>query len=326
MSNQKKIVKAVIPAAGLGTRMLPATKAVPKEMLPVAGKPLIQYAVEEAAASGIDTVILVIRGNKSLIQEHFAPDHDLKSRFYQQGLNKSPDCLCPDSKPINIKYVQQESPLGLAHAISCAQPLVGDEPFVVLLPDVIMLTHEPVTSQLIRTHAEVGGSVIAIREVEPQDVKRFGIVQLQGPAVSSPRGPLRITGLIEKPSSERAPSRFGVFGRYLLEPSIWNVIAQTHADPRGEVQLTDALSTLCQQASLFGVCFDGWHYDAGDRMGYLQANIELSLEDPHLREPLLHYLSGIASSQSASKFLAQPSGGRSQVLTSQPGDSSSRKL
>lgn len=326
MSNYKKIAKAVIPAAGLGTRMLPATKALPKEMLPVAGKPLIQYAVEEAAASGIDTVILVIRGNKSLIQEHFAPDHEPKLRLYQRGLNKSPDFLYPDSKPINIKYVQQESPLGLAHAISCAQPLVGDEPFVVLLPDVIMLTQDPVTSQLIRTHTDWGGSVIAIREVEPQDVKRFGIVRVQGPTVNSPERPLRITGLVEKPSSERAPSRFGVFGRYLLEPSIWNVIEQTRPDPRGEVQLTDALNTLCQQASLFGVCFDGRHYDAGDRIGYLRANIELSLEDPHLREPLLHYLSGIASSQSASKFVAQPSGGRSQVLTSQPGDSSSHKL
>lgn len=294
MSNYTKIVKAVIPAAGFGTRMLPATRAVPKEMLPVAGKPLIQYAVEEAAASGIDTVILVIRSDKSLIQEHFAPDHERKSRLYEWGLNNSPEFLCPDSKPINIRYVQQERPLGLAHALSCAQSLVGNEPFVVLLPDVIMLSQDPVTSQLIRTHAEVGGSVIAIREVEPQEVERFGIVQLQGPTVGSPKGPLRITGLVEKPSYERAPSRFGVFGRYLLEPSIWTVIAQTRADPRGEVQLTDALDALCQQGSLFGACFDGRHYDAGDRIGYLQANIELSLEDPHLREPLLHYLSNIA--------------------------------
>jgi UTP--glucose-1-phosphate uridylyltransferase len=294
VSNHKKIVKAIIPAAGLGTRMLPATKAVPKEMLPVAGKPLIQYAVEEAAASGIDTVILVIRGNKSLIQDHFAPDHELKTHSYQQGLNKPPDCFCPDSKPIKIEYVQQESPLGLAHAISCAQPLVGDEPFVVLLPDVIMLADDPVTSQLIRAHEKVGGSVITIREVDPHDVKRFGIVQLDRSIMSSPKEPVRITGLVEKPSLERAPSRFGIFGRYLLEPSIWNVIAQTRADPRGEVQLTDALNTLCQQTSLFGVCFDGRHYDAGDRIGYLQANIELSLEDPNLREPLLHYLSAIA--------------------------------
>ena len=202
MSNHKKNREGGNSrGGGLGTRMLPATKAVPKEMLPVAGKPLIQYAVEEAAASGIDTVILVIRGNKSLIQDHFAPDHD--------------------STPINIRYVQQESPLGLAHAISCAQPLVGDEPFVVLLPDVIMLSQDPVTSQLIRAHAELGGSVM-----QPFDrsyhkiVKRFGIVQLQGPIVSSPEKPLRITGLVEKPSSERAPSRFGVFGRYLLEPAI----------------------------------------------------------------------------------------------------------
>jgi UTP--glucose-1-phosphate uridylyltransferase len=136
--------------------------------------------------------------------------------------------------------------------------------------------------------------VIAIREVEPQDVKRFGIVQFQRSTVSSPKEPVRITGLVEKPSLERAPSRFGIFGRYLLEPSIWTAIAQTRADLGGEVQLTDALNILCQEASLFGVSFDGRHYDAGDRIGYLQANIELSLEDPNLREPLLHYLSSIA--------------------------------
>lgn len=273
--------------------MLPATKALPKEMLPVAGKPLIQYAVEEAASSGIDTVILVIRGNKSLIQEHFTPNHELEAS-YQCGLNKSPDFLYPDSKQMKIRYVQQESPLGLAHAISCARPLIGDEPFVVLLPDVIMLADDPVTSQLVRAHAEVGGSVIAVREVEPQDVKRFGIVRLERSTVSSYKEPLRITGLVEKPSLEQAPSRFGIFGRYLLEPSIWTAIKQTCVDLGGEVQLTDALNILCQQASLFGVSFDGRHYDAGDRIGYLQANIELSLEDPTLREPLLHYLSGIA--------------------------------
>jgi len=273
--------------------MLPATRAVPKEMLPVAGKPLIQHAVEEAATSGIDTVIVVIRGNKSLIQDHFAPDHELKSHLYERGSNNSLEFLRPDSKPINIKYVHQESPLGLAHALSCARPLVGDEPFVVLLPDVIMLGDDPVTSQLIRAHAEVDGSVIAIREVEPQDVKRFGIVQLERSTVSSHKEPVRITGLVEKPSLERAPSRFGIFGRYVLEPSVWTAIAQTRAHLGGEVQLTDALNILCQQASLFGVSFDGRHYDAGDHIGYLQANIELSLEDPNLREPLLHYLAGL---------------------------------
>ena len=294
MPNCKRITKAVIPAAGFGTRLLPATKAVPKEMLPVAGKPLIQYAVEEAAASGIETVIVVVRDNRPLIQEHFARNHELESCLSERGLSKSPDFLRSVSELINLQYVQQKTPLGLAHALSCAQPLVGDESFVVLLPDVIVLASSPVTSQLIRAHAQVGGSAIAIRKVEPQDVSRFGIVQFDGPIVTSPEKPLRITGLVEKPSRERAPSLLGVFGRYLLEPTIWSAIALTRADARGEVQLTDALNTLCQQTSLFGVYFDGRHYDAGDRFGYLQANIELSLEDPRLREPLLQYLSGIA--------------------------------
>ena len=293
MSNRKKIVKAVIPAAGFGTRMLPATKVVPKEMLPVAGKPLIQYAVEEAAASGIETVVVVVREAESLIQTYFAPDHELESFLNDRGMSTSADLLRDLPKIAELQFVEQRRPLGLADAVLCARRFLGDDPFVVLLPDVIMVSREPVVRQLIGAYEETGGSVLAVRQVEPQDVQRFGIVRVARIGTGSTKSSVRISGLVEKPSPERAPSRLGVFGRYLLEPSIWDAIARTNPDPSGEVQLTDALNLLCQNELLFGVCFEGRHYDAGDRIGYLQANIELSLEDSRLREPLLHYLSGI---------------------------------
>ncbi len=278
MHNCKKITKAVIPAAGFGTRMLPATKAIPKEMLPVAGKPLIQYAVEEAAASGIETVIVVVRDNKSLIRAHFARDPELESFLSERRLSASIELIRNLAELANLRYVEQENPHGLAHAISCARPIVGDEPFAVLLPDVIMVGEEPVTSQLLRARDQCVGSVVAVREVEPQDLGRFGIVR----AEHSPAriGPIPLTGLVEKPAADKAPSRLGVFGRYLLEPAIWPAIAQTNPDISGEVQLTGALNLLCETEPLFGFCFEGRHYDAGDRTGYLKANIELSLQSP----------------------------------------------
>jgi UTP--glucose-1-phosphate uridylyltransferase len=283
----------VIPAAGLGTRMLPATKAIPKEMLPVAGKPLVQYAVEEAAASGIETVILVIRDPKSLIRAHFAQNDALESYLDERGLRVCANLVRDLPKIAELRFVQQSKPLGLAHAVSCARSLLGNDPFVVLLPDVIMVSHEPVIRQLVRAHEETGGSVVALREVESRDVRRFGIVQVERGAVGQSKRPLRITGLVEKPTIDHAPSRLGVFGRYLLEPSIWNAIVQTSPDASGEVQLTDALNLLCQDQPLFGFRFEGRHHDAGNPLGYLKANLEIALQDPRLCEPLLRYVSDL---------------------------------
>ncbi len=289
MSDPPKIVKAVIPAAGFGTRMLPATKALPKEMLPVAGKPLIQYAIEEAAASGIKTVVLVVRSHKSLIQSHFAPDPALESFLKDRHLAAVED-IRRLTELVDLQFVEQQQPLGLAHAICCAKPLIGAEPFAVLLPDVIMVSDDPVIRQLIHAYEQHKGSVVAIRQVEVQEVERHGIVQteLSTPDLSGP--PVRVTSLIEKPPPGKTPSRLGIFGRYVLEPSIWCAIGQTSPDPRGEVQLTDALNVLCKDNSLLGLCFEGQHYDAGDRLGYLKANIELSLADPRLSQPLREYL------------------------------------
>jgi UTP--glucose-1-phosphate uridylyltransferase len=260
-------------------------------MLPVAGKPVIQYAVEEAAASGIETVVLVIRDEKSLIRAHFAPDDALESFLDNHSLTASANLVRNLPKIAKLQFTRQENPLGLADAVSCAQPLIGDDPFVVLLPDVIMVSHEPVVRQLIRAHEETGGSVVAVREVEPQDVQRFGIVRVGSTSTGESGRSVRITGLVEKPPAHSAPSRLGVFGRYLLEPSIWNAIAQTSRDVSGEVQLTDTLNLLCQNHPLFGVRFEGQHYDAGDRVGYLKANFEIALHDPRLREALMRHVS-----------------------------------
>jgi UTP--glucose-1-phosphate uridylyltransferase len=294
MLARRKIVKAVIPAAGFGTRMLPATKALPKEMLPVAGKPLIQHAVEEAVASGIDTVILVVRSQPSLVKAHFARDLVLETFLRDRGLAVATEQVNRLNELANLQYVEQEQPLGLAHAISCARVLVEDEPFVVLLPDVITVNDEPVTRQLIQVHEQHGGSVIAIREVESHDVERHGIIRIERSTEFRSSKPVRVTGLVEKPALAHAPSQLGVFGRYLLEPAIWDVIAQTKSDARGEVQLTDALNLLCQTGLLFGLCFKGRHYDAGDRLGYVKANLELLLRDPDLRPTLLEYLSHLS--------------------------------
>jgi len=295
MAASAKVRKAVIPAAGFGTRMLPATKAIPKEMLPVAAKPLIQYALEEAAASGIETVILVVRDRKSLIQAHFARDHELESFLGERRLSASIELIrdLAELADLDLRYVEQKEPLGLADAISCAHALIGDEPFTVLLPDVIVLNDEPVLGQLMRAREQCGGSVVAVREVEPHDVGRFGIVRAECSTVRPSSNSIPLIGLVEKPAADKAPSRLGVFGRYLLEPAIWSAIAQTNADASGEVQLTDALNLLCEDEPLFGFCFEGRHYDAGDRLGYLKANIELTLQSPELRQPLLRHLSGI---------------------------------
>lgn len=297
MPQPKKITKAVIPAAGYGTRMLPATKALPKEMLPVAGKPLIQYAIEEAAASGIDTVILVVRNHRDLIESHFAPDPPLESFLRDRGQHAAADEVARLSRLVRLEFVVQHHPRGLADAIRCARSLLDSEPFVVLLPDVIMVNDVPVTAQLIRAHERQEGSYIAVRKVDMNDVERHGIVKTDQ-SRSSTNGPQKIIGLVEKPSPATSPSRIGIFGRYLLEPAIWDAIDKTSEDARREIQLTDALNLFCQSNPLYGFNFSGDHYDAGDRLGNLKANVELSLRDSVLRQSCLEYFATYFSSVS----------------------------
>lgn len=275
--------------------MLPATKAVPKEMLPVATKPLIQFAVEEAAAAGIETIIIVVRRNKLMVQAHFNRDGELESFLESRRQTAGAGLVRPFEDFADLRYVEQEEPRGLAHAISCARALVGDEPFAVLLPDVLIAASEPATRQLIRAREEHGGSVVAVRQIEPQEMERHGVVGFRNTEDVSLKKSIRLTKLVEKPELKEAPSRIGVFGRYLLEPAIWNAIARVGCDPRGEVQLTQALHLLGQEYPLYGFFFEGQHYDAGDQIGFLKANMELSLRDPLLEQPLREYLSELQS-------------------------------
>lgn len=291
MPSNTRVRKAVIPAAGFGTRMLPATKAVPKEMLPVAGKPLIQFAVEEAVSSGIDTVIIVTRSDRSILQSHFTSDAGLEAFLEERGQVAARDSVQRLGRLAKIIYVQQEKPLGLAHAISCAQALTKNEPFAVLLPDVIMRSEAPVTRQLLRAHEEHGGSIIAIRKVEPHEVERHGIVHPDEDVSLSSNHSVRLAALVEKPSPAQTTSRLGIFGRYVLEPSIWKFVDERARDRSGELQLTNALNLCCRERAVFGYFFEGSCYDAGDPFGYIVANLEISLEDPALRHSLQLYLS-----------------------------------
>lgn len=285
-----KISKAVIPAAGLGTRMLPATKILPKEMLPVAGKPMIQYAVEEAALSGIETVILIVNKQKSLLEKHFRRNPALEGFLKSCGRTAEAETLRRLSDLVKLVYVEQRKPLGLAHAIWCARDLVADHPFAVLLPDVIFQSEQPVMQQLTDIYRHHPGNIIAIREVEPENVQRCGIVRVEG---SSDRGNssfFRVTSLVEKPAIADAPSLFGVAGRYLLEPSIFKEIEKTPPDAKGEIQLTDALNQLCSEIPVYGLRVKGAHYDAGDPLGLLKASLEITMSNPQLQQSLRAYL------------------------------------
>lgn len=304
MSTRTKVRKAVIPAAGLGTRMLPATKAVPKEMLPVDGKPLIQFAVEEAAAAGIEAVIIVTRSDRSILESHFASDARLEEHLERCGQTAARDLIRQIGRLAEIVYVEQERPQGLAHAISCAQSLVKDEAFAVLLPDVIMRSEIPVTAQLLRAYEEHRGSIIAIREVELDAIERHGIVYPDENGPLSSNHIVQVGALVEKPAPHQATSRLGIFGRYILDPSIWNFVDESTSDLRGELQLTNALHLCCRQAPVYGYFFEGSCYDAGNPLGYLLANVEIALENPALRPSLLRYLSEFSKNESSNEVSA----------------------
>lgn len=295
MTFPSTIRKLVIPAAGLGTRFLPATKVVPKELLPIAGKPLIQFAVEEAAASGIETVILVISGGKRLLAEHFHPNPHLENVLVTRGNTAGAELIRRLSHLAEIHTVWQDSPLGLADAIRCARSLVGDEPFAVILPDALIDSERPCISQLIDCYEKHPGCVIATRMLDLCDISRFGIldvIPMHDPGCGGRA--LRVISLTERPSPESTSSRFGVFGRYILEPAIFSCIDHTRPGYAGELQLTDSLSLCSDRTPVYAYQFEGMHYDAGDKFGYLQASIAYSLKDPETARPLLKHLAAFA--------------------------------
>jgi UTP--glucose-1-phosphate uridylyltransferase len=287
----KRLRKAVLPAAGLGTRFLPATKAQPKEMLPVVDKPLIQYAVEECLASGLENIIIVTGRGKNAIEDHFDAAPELERFLEEKGKREQAEQVRQISNMIQFSYTRQKEPLGLGHAVLCARELVGDEPFAVLLGDVIIDGTPPATRQLIEAFEATGIGVIAVQEVAREQTRQYGIVDAQ-PAPGTRWGErlLRIRTLVEKPAPEQAPSTLGVTGRYVLPPDIFDCIERTRRGALGEIQLTDALVLLAQQHGLYALVVDGTTYDAGDKLGFLKATVEFGLKNPEFGAAFREYL------------------------------------
>jgi len=282
---KQRVRKAVIPVAGLGTRFLPATKAMPKEMLALVDKPLIQYAVEEAVASGIEEIILVTGEGTEPILEHFARRPALERALRRRGKAAEARLVERLGKLAHIRTVRQSEPLGLGHAVGCARRLVGREPFAVLLPDDLIDAAVPCTRQLIEVHTATGGSVVATQRVAGAAIERFGVMDVKPASASRAKWRsrlFRVRDLVEKPRLAQAPSPWIVVGRYLLEPEVFDIIAATRPGKGGEIQLTDALRALARERPVHALAFGGVRHDAGDKLGFLRATLHYALKHPEL--------------------------------------------
>jgi UTP--glucose-1-phosphate uridylyltransferase len=291
-----RIHKAVLPVAGLGTRFLPATKAQPKEMLPVVDKPLVQYAVEEVLASGIPSVIFVTGKGKDSIEHHFdPPPHELLQLLKERGKKDLHDQIRSISMlPHPPSYIRQEYPRGLGDAILVARDAVGEEAFAVLLPDDLIDAEVPCLKQMMEVFARYGRSVVAIQEVEWKATAHYGIIKGQAVPDDQWDGRLfRIDDMVEKPRPSKAPSNLAIIGRYILTPAIFAELAATRAGAGGEIQLTDALRRLLANEPIYGYVFEGKRYDAGDKLGFLEATVEMALKRPDLGKAFRRYLKSL---------------------------------
>ncbi|MED3875800.1 UTP--glucose-1-phosphate uridylyltransferase GalU [Lysinibacillus capsici] len=275
----KKIRKAIIPAAGLGTRFLPATKAMPKEMLPIVDKPTIQYIVEEAIASGIEDIIIVTGRNKRAIEDHFDNVFELETNLLEKG---KIDVLekVQESANVEIHYIRQKEPLGLGHAIWCARKFIGEEPFAVLLGDDIVKNNEPCLKQLITQYEKIEASVIAVQKVPDEDIHRYGVID----PLDSSESLMKVTRFVEKPVLEDAPSNFAIIGRYVLTPEIFGFLDQKKIGKNGEIQLTDAIESLNNIQDVYAYLFKGQRYDVGEKLGYIETMIDFALDRSDLYE------------------------------------------
>ncbi len=280
-------MKAVIPAAGLGTRFLPATKAQPKEMLPVVDKPVIQYVVEEAVESGIDDILIVIGRGKRAIEDHFDKNFELEHLLANNGKTDNLNQIRRISNMAHIHFIRQKSPLGLGHAVYCAQKYIGSEAFAVLLGDTIAVTETPCLKTLIDVFHEYKSTVIAVEEVPYDSVMNYGIIEVEETGQDSI---YKIKGLVEKPTKEQAPSNLAIFGRYIITPSIFNHLNQVEPGRNNEIQLTDALASLLAEEDIFAYKISGKRYDIGTKLGWIKANIEVALDRDDLSKPLKDYL------------------------------------
>lgn len=294
MSSGKKVRKAVLPVAGLGTRFFPATKAQPKEMLPIVDKPLIQYSVEEAIASGIEYIILVTGEGKGVLEDHFDSDIELEYLLEARGKSAELALIREIAQLATVWSVRQKYPHGLGHAIGCARALVGEEPFAVLLPDDIINASTPCLRQLIEVYAEHPGCILATRQVPREALERYGILAVEPVAETRwPQRLFRITSLVEKPKPEQAPSHYAVIGRYILEPEIFDLIDRTEPGRGGEIQITDSLMLCAACQPLYAYLFEGEHYDAGYKLGFLRASVAYALKHPELGPHFRAYLKSL---------------------------------
>jgi UTP--glucose-1-phosphate uridylyltransferase len=286
---EKRIKKAIFPAAGLGTRFLPATKASPKEMLPIVDKPMIQYAIEEASACGIEEFIIITGKYKRAIEDHFDSAFELEESLKKAGKKRLLEEI-NRLNHLNFAYIRQKAALGLGHAIYCAKPFVKDEPFAVLLSDDIIDPDDSLLQDMIDLYKKLGSPIIALQQVPMEEVNKYGVIG----GVKEAENLYRLKDLVEKPKTTEAPSDLAIIGRYILTPDIFDILENVGFGKGGEIQLTDALHTLLKKRSMYGYLFKGTRYDAGDKFGYLKATVDLSLKSPLVSEQFKEYLLKVA--------------------------------
>jgi UTP--glucose-1-phosphate uridylyltransferase len=296
---KRKVRKAIFPVAGLGTRFLPATKSVPKEIMTLVDRPLIQYAIDEARAAGIKEFIFVTSRGKSALEDYFDHSPELESSLRKAGKVELLEILRDTNMESGaIAYIRQHKPLGLGHAVSCARRLIGDEPFAVILPDDVITGEKPCLKQMVEAYEETGGSMVATMQVAPDKTSSYGVLD-----VESQNGPIvKVRGMVEKPLAQEAPSNLAVIGRYILSPKVLQNFSRVDKGAGGEIQLTDAIALeIAEGRDVFGYCFEGKRFDCGSKAGYLQAMVAFALAREDLRDEFGDYLTEIVSQYNAAK-------------------------
>lgn len=286
---KKTVKKAIIPAAGLGTRFLPATKSQPKEMLPIVDKPTLQYIIEEAINSGIEEILIITGRNKKSIEDHFDKSVELELELQQKGKTEMLEMVQEISNMVNIHYIRQKEPKGLGHAIHCAKSFIGDEPFAVLLGDDIVDSDTPCLKQLIDAYDEYKTSILGVQEVAKEDTDKYGILDCK----YIEDRVYKVKDMVEKPNVEEAPSNIAILGRYIITPAIFEILENQAPGKGGEIQLTDALKTLAQHEAIYAYNFEGRRYDVGDKLGFLEATIDFALKRDNLKDGLMNYMKNV---------------------------------
>lgn len=291
----KVVKKAVIPAAGLGTRFLPATKAQPKEMLPIVDKPTLQYIIEEAVASGVEEILIITGRNKKSIEDHFDKSVELELELENKGKTDLLEIVRGISNMVNIHYIRQKEPKGLGDAIYCARYFIGDEPFAIMLGDDMVDNGQgpPCLKQLIDAYEDHNASILGVQEVDKENTDKYGIID--GQKLSD--NIYKVKALVEKPDPDQAPSNVAILGRYIITPQIFDILDQIPPGKNGEIQLTDALEILKDKEDMYAYVFEGRRYDLGDKLGFLQATVDAALKKPELRDEFLRYLNQVCEKE-----------------------------